>query len=220
MGFPMLATALWLASLVSDRYGERAWWLGIFLVFLGVAAWIFGEFIQRGQKRSGLAGAILLGVLALAYFWVLDGQLDWRRPLDPSKFAEAPLKNAPKGYTWQRWNPDAVTKARAEGRSVIIDFTAKWCITCNSIVKPALGRPAVIEQLARMNVAAFVADYSDYGSEIAAEMKRYDRAAVPLVLVFPAKADAPPIILPDPNPLLGSGHYATLVIEALGNAAK
>lgn len=220
MGFPMLATALWLASLVTDRYGERAWWLGILLVFVGVAAWVFGEFIQRGRQGKGLAAVILLGVFALAYFWVLEAQLQWRRPLDPTKASGAPLKNAPAGYPWQRWSPEAVNQARAAGRSVIIDFTAKWCITCNSIVKPALGRPAVIEQLTRLNSAAFVADYSDYGSDIAAEMKRFDRAAVPLVLVFPAKPDAPPIILPDPNPLLGSGHYASLVIAALSETAK
>jgi thiol:disulfide interchange protein len=219
MGFPMLATAVWLASLVSDQYGERAWWLGIFLVFIGIAAWIFGEFIQRGQGRKGLAAAILLAFLALAYFWVLDGQLQWRQPIDPSKTAGAPLKNAPQGYAWQRWSADAVKTALAAGQPVIIDFTAKWCITCNTIVKPALGRPSVVDQFKRLNVAAFLADYTDYGSEIAAEMKRYDRAAVPLVLVFPPQSTAP-IILPDPNPLLGPGHYSDLVIEALNNAGK
>jgi len=161
-----------------------------------------------------------VGILALAYFWVLDGQLQWRRPLDPSKSTEGPLKNSPQGYTWQRWSTDAVKRARGEGRIAIIDFTAKWCITCNSIVKPALSRPAVIDQLTRLNVATFLADYSGYDADIAAEMKRYDRAAVPLVLVFPARADAPPTILPDPNPLLGPGHYAGLVIEALNNASK
>jgi len=220
MGFPMLATALWLASLVSDKYGERAWWLGIFLLLIGIAAWIFGEFIQRGQRGKGLATAVLIAFLGLAYFWVLDGQLQWRQPLDASKSTAGIVKNAPSEYAWQRWSSAAVKQARTEGRPVIVDFTAKWCITCNTIVKPALSRAAVLEQLKRFNVAAFLADYSDYGADIAAEMKRYDRAAVPLVLVFPAKADAPPIILPDPNPLLGPGHYAGMVIDALNGAAK
>ncbi|HEX5221883.1 MAG TPA: protein-disulfide reductase DsbD domain-containing protein [Verrucomicrobiae bacterium] len=214
MGFPMLATALWLVSLVSDRYGERAWWLGIFLLFIGIAAWIFGEFIQRGQRHKVLAAAILAAFLALAYFWVLDGQLQWRRPIDSFNTTNAPLRNAPHGYVWQRWSADGVQKALAAGQPVIIDFTAKWCITCNTIVKPALSRPAVLDQFKRLNVAAFLADYTDYGAEIAAEMKRYDRAAVPLVLVFSPKAIAP-VILPDPNPLLGRGHYSDLVIEAL-----
>jgi len=220
MGFPMLATALWLASLVSDRYGERAWWLGIFLVFIGIAAWIFGEFIQRGQRHKGLATAFLLGVLALAYFGILNGRLQWRHPLDPVTANAGTLKHSPQGYPWETWSAEAVNRARAAGRSVLIDFTAKWCITCNSIVKPALSRPVVVEQLTQGNVAAFVADYTNYGTNILAEMQRYDRAAVPLVLVFPSKAEAPPIILPDPNPLLGPGHYADLVVEALRSAGK
>lgn len=220
MGFPMLATAIWLASLVSDKYGERAWWLGILLLFIGIAAWVFGEFIQRGQNARGIAAAILTGILAVAYLWILEGRLDWRHPLDPTQAAGTALKNSPKGYAWQRWSADAVNQARAEGRAVIIDFTAKWCITCDTIVKSALQRPAVIDQLLRGNVAAFVADYTDYGPDIAAEMKRHGRAAVPLVLVFPASSSSPPIILPDPNPLLGPGHYADLVIEALRGATK
>jgi DsbC/DsbD-like thiol-disulfide interchange protein/cytochrome c biogenesis protein CcdA len=139
MGFPMLATAIWLASLVTDRYGERAWWLGMFLLFVALAAWIFGTFIQRGARRKGLAVAFLAGVLALGYFWVLERQLQWRVPLDAAA-AAGNLRNAPKGYDWQRWSGSAVTQAQAEGRTVIVDFTAKWCITCNAIVKPALER--------------------------------------------------------------------------------
>jgi thiol:disulfide interchange protein len=63
-----------------------------------------------------------------------------------------------------------------------------------------------------------LADYTDYGAEITAEMKRYNRAAVPLVLVFPPRANAPPIILPDPNPVLGPGTYAEVILAALRQA--
>jgi hypothetical protein len=49
-------------------------------------------------------------------------------------------------------------------------------------------------------------------------MKRYNRAAVPLVLVFPPRANAPPAILPDPNPVLGPGTYAEVILSALREA--
>jgi thiol:disulfide interchange protein len=215
MGFPMLATALWLVSLVTDRYGERAWWLGMFLLFVALAAWIFGTFIQRGAKRKGLALAFLAGVLALGYFWVLESQLQWRMPVDPVQANSGALKNAPKGYDWQRWSAAAVEQAQAEGRIVIVDFTAKWCITCNAIVKPALEREPVVAELKQHNIAAFLADYTDYPAELTAEMKRYNRAAVPLVLVFPPRANAAPAILPDPNPVLGPGTYAEVILSAL-----
>ena len=45
MGFPMLATAVWLFNLAYDNYGKNVLWLGIFLVVVALAAWIFGEFV-------------------------------------------------------------------------------------------------------------------------------------------------------------------------------
>src|SRR5207253_1865997 len=62
-GFPMLATAFWLFSLIPIHYGERAWWLGLFLVVVALAAWIFGEFVQRGRSGRGPALAISLAIL-------------------------------------------------------------------------------------------------------------------------------------------------------------
>jgi len=52
MGFPMLATAFWLFSLLPIHYGERSWWLALFLVILGMAAWAFGEFVQKGHSAG------------------------------------------------------------------------------------------------------------------------------------------------------------------------
>lgn len=49
MGFPMLATAMWLFTLTITHYGKRVVWLGVFLVVIAFAAWVFGEFVQRGR---------------------------------------------------------------------------------------------------------------------------------------------------------------------------
>jgi len=220
MGFPMLATALWLGSLVSEQYGERAWWLGIFLVFVALAAWVFGEFIQRGNRRKGIAAVIALLLLFTGYAWALEGNLRWRAPLDSSATTGGTLKNSPQGYEWHRWNNAAVQSARAAGRVVIVDFTAKWCITCNSIVKPALEREAVIAQLKADQVTALLADYTSYPPEITEELARFNRAGVPLVLVYPKDATKPPLVLSDPNPLLGPGYYAGLILDALKQAAN
>ena len=54
MGFPMLATAVWLFNLAAGSYGKPVLWLGVFLVMVAFAAWIFGEFVQRGRARQRL----------------------------------------------------------------------------------------------------------------------------------------------------------------------
>jgi len=217
MGFPMLATAVWLLSLTTTFYGERSWWLGIFLVLVGTAAWVFGAFVQRGNKRRALAGVIAALLLVTGYAWALDGNLDWRSPVKDST-ATSSLANAPKGYSWQPWSREAVAKAQSEGRPVIVDFTAKWCVTCNATVKPALQRPEVIEKLKAMNAAALLADNTKFPPAIAEELERFNRAGVPLVLVYSRDPARPPLVLPEPlSP--SPAHYSKVILEALGKAA-
>lgn len=213
MGFPMLATAVWLLSLTSTFYGERSWWLGIFLVLVGTAAWVFGAFVQRGKKRRALASIVAVLLLVTGYVWALDGNLQWRSPATETP-AGTTLAHAPKGFPWQPWSRDAVAKAQSEGRPVIVDFTAKWCVTCNATVKPALERAEVIEKLKAMNAAALLADNTTFPPAITEELARFNRAGVPLVLVYsrdPAKA---PLVLPEPlSP--SPAHYARVILEAL-----
>jgi thiol:disulfide interchange protein DsbD len=217
MGFPMLATALWLSSLVSIYYGDRSWWLGIFLVFVGLAAWVFGQFVQRGGARRGFAFAVTAALLAAGYAWALDGQLRWRSPIKDSGNDNS-LSHAPEGYTWQRWSAEAVAKARSEGRPVVVDFTAKWCLTCNISVAPAFETGMVIEKLKQSNAVALLADYTFYPPEITKELAQFDRTGVPLVLVYPRDATKPPIVLPEPLPY--PAPYGPVVLEALNHAAE
>jgi len=212
MGFPMLATAIWLFSLITVFYGDRSWWLGIFLVFVGLAAWVFGEFFQRGGKHRGLAGLATLVLLAVGYAWAAEGQLRWRDP-DKEFGGDAPLNANPGGVAWERWSREAVAKARAEGRLVLVDFTAKWCLTCNTIVKPALESGSVRAKLKEVNAVALLADYTRFPPEITDELARFNRAGVPLVLVYPSNAGAEPIVLPE---ALTPG----IVVEALDRASK
>ena len=212
MGFPMLATAFWLASLATSFYGDRTWWLGIFLVFLGAAAWVFGEFFQRGSKRRGAAIFATLLLLIAGLAWPLEAGLRWRAPeleATGGKF----LAHAPEGYPWQPWSPEAVAQARAEGRPVIVDFTAKWCQTCNISVKPGLEAKSVVEKLNQLNAVALLADYTRFPPEITDELERFNRRGVPLVLVYPSDVAQPPIILPEPLPF--PAPYAPVVLRAL-----
>jgi len=81
MGFPMLATAMWLFNLAAGSYGKSVLWLGVFLVIVAFVAWIFGEFVQRGRSRKGLALISALILLVGGYAFALESQLQWRRPV-------------------------------------------------------------------------------------------------------------------------------------------
>src|SRR6202040_2636373 len=67
MGFPMLATVVWLFNVASSSYGKNVLWLGVFLVIVAFAAWIFGEFVQRGRKHKTAAAIVTLILIAGGY---------------------------------------------------------------------------------------------------------------------------------------------------------
>lgn len=198
MGFPMLATAVWLFHLTPLHYGRRVLWLGLFLVILALAAWVYGEFVQRGRKRRGWAGVIALLLLLGGYAYALEGQLHWRGPFERAGDAQsASLNNHGDGIAWIPWTPEAVAEARQAGRPVLVDFTADWCLTCQANKKTSLEIPSVRQKLKDINAVALLGDYTALPPEMTAELRRFGRAGVPLVLVYPKQADQPPMVLPE-----------------------
>ena len=180
MAFPMAATAVWLFSLASTQYGDRSWWLAMFLVFVGFAAWVYGEFVQRGTKHRGLGAVAAILLLVVGYGWAIEYGL---------KGTEA--------VAWQPWSPEAVAAVRSQGHPAIVDYTARWCLTCNTAVKPVLESKSVRNKIKEVGAVPLLADYTGFSPEITDELARYQRAGVPLVVVFPKEQSKPPIVLPE-----------------------
>jgi thiol:disulfide interchange protein DsbD len=215
MGFPLMATALWLLSIVSRHYGPRGvLWVGIFLVFVAIAAWIYGEFVQRGSRRKALATGVSLLFLVGGYALALESQLNWRSKRLPSAGAGL-IENSsePDGIQWKPWSSEAVEMARKEGRPVFVDFTADWCLTCQANKKYSIEIPSTRKKLKEINAVALLGDYTLVPDDLTAELKRYGRAGVPLVLVYPRDASKQAIVLPA---LL----TPSIVLEALDQAAR
>lgn len=178
MGFPVLASALWLFTLAADNLPKvGVLRFGLFLIALAFAAWIWGAFVQRGTRRRGVAAivSLLLVLGAATYAWM----------------------PAPEVIAWQPWSTDAVAHARAEGHPVLVDFTADWCLTCQVNKKTSLEAPSVRAKLSELGVVPLVGDYTHSPDDITRELNRYYRAGVPLVLVFPADSTRAAEVLPE-----------------------
>jgi thiol:disulfide interchange protein DsbD len=212
MGFPMLATAVWLFNLAAGSYGKSVLWLGVFLVVIAFAAWIFGEFVQRGRTRKGVALVVVLILVVGGYAFALENQLRWREPVSEAD-STGSLKESADGIDWQRWSPEAVAKARSEGRPVIVDFTADWCLTCQVNKKTSIEIPSVRAKLKSLDAVTLLGDYTRFPDDITAELNRFNRAGVPLVLVYPKNPEAQPIVLPE---ILTPG----VVLDALDRATQ
>jgi len=212
MGFPMLATVVWLFNVASSNYGKNVLWLGVFLVIVAFAAWIFGEFVQRGRGHKIIAAIVALMLLIGGYAFALEKELDWREAM-PETNSTGSLKESPDGIDWQPWSPEAIAQARAAGKPVLVDFTADWCLTCQVNKKLAIEIPSVRAKLKELNAVALTGDYTRFPDAITTELNRYNHAGVPLVLVYPKNPDAPAIVLPQ---ILTPG----IVLNALDRAAQ
>jgi len=212
MGFPMLATTVWLFNISASSYGKNVLWLGIFLIIVAFAAWIFGEFFQRGRKHKTVAAIIVLLLLGGGYVFALEKELHWREAVPANEIASSPAKFDSE-INWQAWSPAAVAQARAAGKIVLVDFTADWCLTCQVNKKTSIETSAVEKKLKELNVVTLVADYTRTPENMTAELQKFNRAGVPLVLVYPQNSNAPPIILPE---VLTPG----IVLNALERAAQ
>src|SRR5438093_7119033 len=151
MGFPMLGTAIWMLTLTVPHFGASgALWFGLFLVALGFAAWIWGEFVQRGIRRRGLAMAVSIFAVTASGFFVLNRSAD--------------------KIEWEPWSAAAVEKARSEGRPVLVDFTASWCWTCQANKKTSIEIASVRAKLKQINAVPLLGDYTRHDDAITEEL--------------------------------------------------
>lgn len=211
MGFPMLGAGVWLLSLLARHYGTSGvLWMGLFLITVALAAWVYGQFGQRSTWGRGRAVALSGIVVGAGYFVALEGQLDWRTPLRQGVDKPSAIERA--GMRWLPWSPEAVASARERGVPVFVDFTADWCAICQANKKTSIDIEAFREKVRDTGTVLFLADYTLRDDRMTAALRMHERAAVPLVLVYPRDPQAPPIILPE---LL----TPSLVLEALDRAA-
>jgi thiol:disulfide interchange protein DsbD len=207
LAFPMYGAALWLAWVFARQTGGSA----LALLFgaglmLALALWLFG--LMQGERAAGrrgwLSGASALIALALA---TVAGVTAARAPVvDPGQASgETVLASQP-------WSAEAVQAAQGEGRPVLVNFTADWCVTCKINEGAALSSARVGEAITATNAAYLVGDWTRRDDAIARELERHGRSGVPLYLLYPA-GGGEPRILPQ---LLTEG----LVIDSLQEAAR
>jgi thiol:disulfide interchange protein DsbD len=218
VGFPMLATTVWLFNVAASDYGSRVFWLGVFLVIVACAAWVFGDFVQRGRNGKGMAIAVMLILLCGGYGFALEGHLHWREMSAEKEANNSLIDASAKGLVWKPWSPEAVSQARSAGKPVLVDFTATWCVNCNAIVKPALENPAVTAKLKEINAVTLIGDYTRTPPQMTDEIFKYGAAGVPLVLLFPSNPNAQAIVLRQPHAFEFPSSYSKAVLSALDQA--
>ncbi len=181
MAFPLYATVAFLAWVLAGQTSEQGLLyvlLGITLVALGV--WWYGRYTAPGAKpgrvRAGVIGGLLLCTGGIALGWPRDA--------------------APSDIVWEPWSAEKVAELQKARRTIYVDFTARWCFTCQTNKKVVFSSDEVKRVFREKNVATLKADWTNRDPRITAELAKWGRSAVPFNLIYKPGASEP-VILPE-----------------------
>lgn len=199
MASPFLAVAL--APGLVARVPRPGPWMarvrrGLGVLLLGTAAWLL--VVLWGVAGPGAAGAVACLLAAVLGFraWVTPrGAVEERRwpgfataALALGAVAAAALPATATGGRvsdgWQAFDPDRLAREVADGRTVLVDVTATWCLTCKVNEAAALETAAVRARLDRPGTVRMRADWSRPDPVIAAYLRRFGRYGIPLDVAY------------------------------------
>ena len=190
LAFPLYATALWLAWVFGRQAGADA--LGLLLaagVLLAFGLWLAGQ--GQAKRMAGRRGALHLAAGGLALLLAAGALVMAAQTPAPTGDRES-VEGA--GPASAAWSPAAVEAALAEGRPVLVNFTADWCVTCKINERTSLTSPGVKAAMARTKAVYLVGDWTRRDDAITAELRRHGRSGVPLYLLYSPRASEPRVL--------------------------
>jgi thiol:disulfide interchange protein DsbD len=189
MGFLLIATLLFLLYVLGAQRGlDGAIWASCFLLVVSIACWMKGAFVLPTASTAARYIVLMLMLLLVvgsgAYFI-------------GSKFRLSKLEASSQlAGDWQAFTPDRLQAELGQGRSVFIDFTAAWCLTCKFNEKSVLEADAVRDAFRRHGIVKLKADWTNGDPEITKLLQHFGRPGVPLYVLYPGKS-AEPVVFPE-----------------------
>jgi thiol:disulfide interchange protein len=154
----------------------------VFVSLIGVwfGCWIIGQVPNWAalEKRmiawgAGIAAATLIGVWSFSY-----------------------LKPDHK-LAWEDYTEPRLQQLQSEGRTVMVDFGAKWCGTCIYNYEVAINTVQTREVVDELGAVTLYADWTDHNQEIKQKLAELNSRSIPLLAIYPAGRPHEPIILRD-----------------------
>jgi thiol:disulfide interchange protein/DsbC/DsbD-like thiol-disulfide interchange protein len=181
LAFPMFGTVIWLLWVLGQHSGSTgvAALLALLLT-LALGLWALG---QHGRARGLLIGGAGLLLLALA------------SSLGPLVLRPSSTPAAAQHDAWQPWSAEREQQLLAEGRTLLVDYTAAWCITCQYNKVTTLSDPQVLAMLADAQVVLLRADWTRRDPAITASLAALGRNGVPVYALH--RPGSSPLLLPE-----------------------
>lgn len=190
MGVLLILSTAFLVWVVQQSAGrDGLYQILIVLGFIVLGAWVLGRWgcvseskqVQTRAKWISLVLIVVPGIIVsqnLAVLYEAAGE------------KETAYEDGP----WKEWSEESVEDVLESGHGVFIDFTASWCLICQSNKALVLRKEKTESLFEEYGIRLFVADWTQRDPEITRALENYGRSGVPLYVLKTAEGDE--LILP------------------------
>lgn len=221
MGFVLLATVVYLLSFISIPVVVPTIAL---MTGIAVACWWVGKTPLtanfKAQTKAYSTAAVITAASAFVAFGWLQDVMQSRFERAASRYVaqvsgevnqvEVRLNNESDSdeLPWQNFSPEVLEQAVAAGKTVFIDFTADWCLTCKANEATAVEQDEVRKLVRNNDVVVLRADKTDPAPEVDETLRQLGNKAgsIPFYAVFSAENPNQPItldgLLTSPKPIV------------------
>ena len=171
LGLALAATAAWLLSVLAVQLSlNAALVLGGLLILLGLT--LFARHRGRLAPLTGRAGAFGLIVACVAV----------------AALARSPAPATAEMTDWVPLDRQAIARHVAEGRTVFVDVTAEWCITCQVNKTLVLDTTEIAGLLGGEDLVAMRGDWTRPDPMITDYLASFGRYGIPFNAVYGPEA--------------------------------
>lgn len=166
MGFVLLIVAIWLLATLSQQ--TYPFWVAAYAVVLVYCLWMWGSWVRYDASVGAK-----LGIRVPAVILALAAGL-WMLPTPK-----------PPAVEFTPFNASEIVIARSQGRIVLIDFTASWCLTCKTVEELVYNDSEVAGEIKARNILAVRGDITT--RDLPANKMLYDELkepGVPVTVLF------------------------------------
>lgn len=208
LAFPMIAAAAWLLWVLTVQTGAAGLALGLSgMLLLAFGLWIRERTLLGSPlPRHGGALAAALGLGAALWLGLSTAGLETSAARPGAGDGQGALAAEP--YSAAR-----LAAVRAEGRPVLVNLTAAWCITCLVNERVALATEATAALFAERGVIYLKGDWTNRDPAITEYLAGFGRSGVPLYVYYAPGRE--PQVLPQ---ILTPGSVRQVIAGAAATA--